>query len=59
MGESQYTGPYVLSCKLDGVSGLFSGGSYTQDENGLIGQDVSHLIPYLKLPNNSDVLQSD
>ena len=49
-----YTGPYVLSCKLDGVSGLYSteGGKpklYTRG-NGLVGQDISHLIPYLRLP---------
>ena len=54
--EVKYTGPYVLSCKLDGVSGLFSGGKLYTRGNGLIGQDVSHLIPYLKLPNNSDVV---
>jgi NAD-dependent DNA ligase len=49
-----YTGPYVLSCKLDGVSGLYSteGGPaklYTRG-NGTVGQDISHLIPLLKLP---------
>ena len=50
----KYKGPYVLSCKLDGVSGLYSTeGSipklYTRGD-GTIGQDVSHLIPYLRLP---------
>lgn len=51
-----YKGPYVLSCKLDGVSGLYTSKTegkpaklYTRG-NGIIGQDVSHLIPYLKLP---------
>ena len=49
----KFRGPYVLSCKLDGVSGLycFEQGSeklFTRG-NGSIGQDVSHLIPYLKL----------
>jgi NAD-dependent DNA ligase len=53
--KAKFKGPYVLSCKLDGVSGLYSteGGEsklYTRG-NGKIGQDVSHLIPYLKLPN--------
>ena len=53
--------PYVLSCKLDGVSGLYSfeQGStpklYTRG-NGTIGQDVSHLIPYLKLPSNKSIV---
>jgi len=49
-----YKGPYVLSCKLDGVSGLYTTeGSiaklYTRGD-GKVGQDISHLIPYLKLP---------
>ena len=52
--KSSYGGPYVISCKLDGVSGLFSteceaAKLYTRG-NGKVGQDVSHLIPYLKMP---------
>jgi len=49
-----YKGPYILSCKLDGVSGLYvTEGEkpklYTRGD-GKIGQDVSHFIPYLRLP---------
>ena len=52
---AKYTGPYVLSCKLDGVSGLYvcdQEGKYKlyTRGNGLVGQDVSHLIKVLKLP---------
>lgn len=52
--KQSYTGPYGLSCKLDGVSGLYSTEGpkpklYTRG-NGLVGQDISHLLPYLKLP---------
>ena len=52
--KQTYTGPYVLSCKLDGVSGLYSteGGKaklYTRG-NGTVGQDISHLLPLLNLP---------
>lgn len=60
----KFTGPYVLSCKLDGVSGLyaFKQGSepklYTRG-NGSVGQDVSHLIPYLKLPLKNVVLRGE
>jgi len=49
----EFKGPYVLSCKLDGVSGL-----YTCDEKGQhhlytrgdghIGQNISHLIAPLR-----------
>jgi NAD-dependent DNA ligase len=57
---SKYKGPYVLSCKLDGVSGLYTTeGSvaklYTRG-NGKIGQDISHLIPFLKLPKTKDIV---
>ena len=46
--QLKYTGPYVLSCKLDGVSGLY----YSMDGkrklytrgNGKVGQDISHLL---------------
>ena len=52
----KYTSDYVISAKLDGVSGLYSteGGVpklYTRG-NGTVGQDITHLIPYLKLPND-------
>jgi hypothetical protein len=57
---SKYKGPYVLSCKLDGVSGLYTTeGSqpklYTRG-NGKIGQDISHLIPYLRLPKTKGIV---
>ena len=49
-----YKGPYVLSCKLDGVSGLYvtENGTeklYTRGD-GKIGQDVSQLLSVLNLP---------
>lgn len=51
---NKYKGPYVLSCKLDGVSGLYSTEGetpklYTRGD-GKIGQDISHLLGTLKLP---------
>jgi NAD-dependent DNA ligase len=51
----KYKGTYVLSCKLDGVSGLYvcddSGkhSLYTRGD-GHIGQDISYLIKPLDLP---------
>jgi NAD-dependent DNA ligase len=57
---SKFKGPYVLSCKLDGVSSLYTTeGSvpklYTRGD-GKVGQDVSHLIPYLRLPKTKGVV---
>jgi NAD-dependent DNA ligase len=54
---SKYGGPYVISCKLDGVSGMYdTTGSapklYTRGD-GSIGQDISHLIKSLKLPQHN------
>ena len=47
---------YVISAKLDGVSGLYvlnkSGASLYTRGNGIVGQNVSHLIPYLSLPTD-------
>ena len=56
----KFKGPYVLSCKLDGVSGLYSteGKSpklYTRGD-GKVGQDISYLIPYLNLPKNKNLV---
>ena len=57
---NKYKGPYVLSCKLDGVSGLYSTEGkepklYTRGD-GKVGQDVSHLIPYLRLPRTKGLV---
>jgi NAD-dependent DNA ligase/DNA polymerase/3'-5' exonuclease PolX len=50
--SAKYHGPYIISCKLDGISGLFSTEGprpqlFTRG-NGTVGQDVSHLIPHLR-----------
>jgi NAD-dependent DNA ligase len=56
----KYNGPYVLSCKLDGVSALYccEGAEqklYTRGD-GIIGQDISHLIPYFQLPKGQGIV---
>lgn len=51
---------YVLSCKLDGISALYTTEGtgeaklYTRG-NGLVGQDISHLIPFLRLPKTKNI----
>jgi DNA ligase (NAD+) len=57
--QQTYKGPYVLSCKLDGISGLYSTeGSkpklYTRG-NGTIGQDITRFLPYLNLPKEKGI----
>ena len=57
---NKFNGPYVLSCKLDGVSALYTTTDstpklYTRG-NGKVGQDISHLIPYLHLPKTKDIV---
>ena len=52
--KAKYDGPYIISAKLDGISGLYSTENvveklYTRG-NGVVGQDISMFIPYLKLP---------
>jgi DNA ligase (NAD+) len=53
---NKYIGPYVLSCKLDGVSGMYSTEGdvaklYTRGD-GKVGQDISHFIEVLQLPKH-------
>ena len=57
---NKYKGGYVLSCKLDGISGLYSTEGeeaklYTRG-NGKVGQDISYLIPYLNLPKEKGLV---
>ena len=56
----KHKGPYLLSCKVDGVSGLYSTEGnqpklYTRGD-GCIGQDISHFIPYLRLPREKNIV---
>jgi len=59
--KTKFQGPqYILSCKLDGVSGLYTTETatpklYTRGD-GIYGQDVSHLIPYLNLPKTPNLV---
>ena len=56
----KYTGNYVLSCKLDGVSGMYTTENnmqklYTRGD-GTVGQDVTHLLSVLNLPKIKDIV---
>ena len=59
--KKRYNKPkrYVLSSKEDGISALYSTEGdepklYTRG-NGRVGQDISHAIPYLKLPKEKGI----
>ena len=56
----EYLGDYLISGKLDGVSGMYTTEGdepklYTRG-NGKVGQDISHLIPSLRLPKNKNLV---
>ena len=56
----KYTDNYVLSCKLYGVSGMYTTENNTQKlytrGDGTIGQDVTHLLSVLNLPKLKDIV---
>ena len=56
----KYTGNYVLSCKLDGVSGMYTTENNTQKlytrGDGTVGQDISHLFSVLNLPKVENIV---
>lgn len=57
---SKFKGPYIISTKIDGVSGLLDTREnkkklYTRG-NGIEGQDISFFIPYLDLPDISNMV---
>ena len=52
---------YVSSIKLDGVSGMYDGKNkkmYRRGD-GTIGHDISHLLPYFKLPKDESVIRGE
>lgn len=44
------TGPYVVTDKIDGVSALTNGTRLYTRGSGTLGKDISHLIPFMKIP---------
>ncbi len=56
----KYKGPYVVSCKLDGISGAFvnnvNGETLLSTRgDGKVGKKKTHLIPYLRLPKTENI----
>jgi NAD-dependent DNA ligase len=58
----KYTGPYILSYKLDGISALVHKidnkiSMYTRG-NGTYGQDISHILPHINI-DTSKIINND
>ena len=58
--KQNYVGEYIISEKLDGISVLWDTRKnncklYTRG-NGKTGQDISHVIPFIRLPNVENFL---
>jgi len=58
--KQKYSGPYLISCKLDGVSGMYTTEGdtpklYTRGD-GTVGQDISHLLKVLNLPKEKGLV---
>lgn len=54
--KKKYNNHQVISTKIDGISALYDSQHeklYTRGD-GQYGQDISHLIPYLRLPSTED-----
>ena len=47
--KKKYDGPYIFSAKLDGISALYMGGMLYTRGNGVMGRDITHLIPKLNM----------
>ena len=58
--KKKYSGPYLLSPKLDGISALYvnENGKENLYKRGdrTMAQDISHLIPFLHLPKTKDIV---
>lgn len=59
--KNDYLGPYILSNKMDGVSGMLivhNNGKiqlYTRGD-GTIGSDVSHIVQYVDIQNKQNII---
>ena len=59
---TKYNSGCLITTKLDGVSGLYTTDSHNGESklytrgNGKYGQDVTHLIPYLNLPKQKNIV---
>ena len=48
--KSKHSGPYFISAKMDGTSGLYYNGILYTRGDATVGRNVSHILTYLNLP---------
>lgn len=46
----KYSGPYIVTDKVDGISTLYNGKKLWTRGDGNEGTNISHILPYLNLP---------
>ncbi len=46
----KYSGPYVITDKIDGISALYNGKKLWTRGDGKVGTNISHILKYLNLP---------
>jgi len=49
--KQKIQGPYHLSAKMDGTSGLYHDGGLFTRGNAVQGRDISHIVPHMNLPD--------
>ena len=57
--KSTHKGPYNLSAKMDGTSGLYYNGILYTRGDATVGRNISHILPYLNLPKVSYAVRGE
>lgn len=56
----RHSGDFVVSAKVDGISVLYVNQNFLATRgNGKIGQDISYMIPHLKLPKQDGIFRGE
>ncbi len=52
-------GPYIVQDKINGNSSLYRSSTMYNRGDGTKGTDLSHMLPYLNLPNSTDYIKGE
>lgn len=53
--KKKYSGPYIFSAKLDGISALYMNSKLYTRGNGTMGRDIHYLLPHLNMNVNTNM----